>query len=361
MPSALQTAAGPGRVAAAAAALRRRLPRDAAFVALLNTAIAALLTVGGGTGFLANFVYSQVIGFALLLLIDGGRLVLWPGRSPPVGPMAALVALAVPVGVAGGAAVARAILGEHVAPPAQALWTALAVAFAAAAAATYFFWTRERAGHLEAEAALGRARAAELERLAAEARFRQLAAQVEPHFLFNTLANLRALVETDPPRAVTMLDHLDGYLRASLAAARAARVPLGDECALVADYLAILAIRMGPRLAWRIDLPDDCAAAAVPPMLLQPLVENAVKHGLEPSAAGGTVTVRARREGATVVVDVADTGLGLDRARAARAGFGVASVRERLAATYGDAASLELGPGAGGGTLATVRFPLERA
>jgi signal transduction histidine kinase len=341
-----------------AAALKRRLPRDAAYIFLFNTAVAALLTLGGSASFWTNFVFSQSIGLALLFLIDGGRLVLWPGRAPPMLPMIGLVAASIPVAVLGGGLLARALLG---APRAgfggDALWATLAITLASAAFGTYFFWTRERSAHFAAEAAAGRLRGAELERQAAEARFRQLAAQIEPHFLFNTLANLRALIETDPPRAVAMLDHLDGYLRASLAAARTPRVPLADECALLASYLEIVAIRMGARLAWRIDVPATLGRIAVPPMLLQPLVENAVKHGIEPNPAGGEVTVAARREEATLVLEIADTGLGLGGASAGT-GFGVASVRERLAATYGDAASLALESRAGGGTLATLRFPM---
>jgi len=341
-----------------AAALRRRLPRDAAYTIVFNTLVAALLTLGGGSGFWSNFVYSQSIGLSLLLLIDGGRLVLWPGRAPPMLPMIALVAASIPVAVLGGALLASALVGTRASLPRPgALWASLAVTVSAAAVGTYFFWTRERSAHLAAEAAAGRARGAELERQAAEARFRQLAAQIEPHFLFNTLANLRALIETDPPRAIVMLDHLDGYLRASLAASRTHRVPLADECALLASYLEIVAIRMGARLAWRIDVPAALGRITVPPMLLQPLVENAVKHGIEPNPAGGEVTVAARREEATLVLEIADTGLGLGGASTGT-GFGVASVRERLAATYGEAASLALEPRAGGGTLATLRIPM---
>ena len=363
MPSALQPPAdpAPGRAEAVAAALKRRLPRHAAYTVAFNTLVAALLTLGGQTGFWTNFVYSQSIGLALLLLIDGGRLALWPGREPPVAPMIGLVAFAIPVSVLGGGLLAQALLG--VPRPMQgsnALLATLAITLAAATFATFFFWTRERGAHLAAEAAAERLRGTELARQAAEARFRQLAAQIEPHFLFNTLANLRALIETDPPRAVAMLDHLDGYLRASLAASRTARVPLADECALLANYLEIVAIRMGARLAWQIDVPDALRRISVPPMLLQPLVENAVKHGIEPDPAGGKVTVTARREGATLAVDVADTGLGLGGASGGT-GFGVASVRERLAASFGDAASLTLGPRAGGGTLATIRLPMSDA
>jgi len=357
----LDADAEPRSNASIAAALRRRLPRDAAYTVVFNTAVAALLTLGGRNDFWTNFVYSQSIGLGLLLLIDGGRLVLWPGRRPSVVPMIGLSALSVPVAVVGGGLLAGALLGTGAGwARIDAIWGSLAIAVAGAAFGTYFFWTRERSAHIAAEAAAGRLRGAELERQAAEARFRQLAAQIEPHFLFNTLANLRALIETDPPRAVAMLDHLDGYLRASLAASRTARVPLAEECALLRSYLEIVAVRMGPRLAWRIDIPGDLAGVSVPPMLLQPLVENAVKHGLEPNPSGGEVTVSARRDGTALVVEVADTGLGLGGATEGT-GFGVASVRERLAAAYGEAASFTLEPGVRAGVRATMRLPIGAA
>jgi LytS/YehU family sensor histidine kinase len=200
-------------------------------------------------------------------------------------------------------------------------------------------------------------RSAALEQQSAEARFRLLAAQVEPHFLFNTLANLRALIETDPPRAVAMLDHLDGYLRASLAAAREPWASLGAELERLGDYLSIVAIRMGPRLMWRLDLPAELAHVRVPPMLLQPLVENAIRHGLEPKAEGGEVVVAARARGDALVIEVTDTGLGPGAVENPGTGVGVPTVRERIAASYGSDASLVLAARAAGGTCVTLVLP----
>jgi LytS/YehU family sensor histidine kinase len=129
--------------------------------------------------------------------------------------------------------------------------------------------------------------------LLTEARLKLLEAQLEPHMMFNTLANLRVLIATDPPRAQAMLDHLIAYLRATLGGARAALHPLADEFARLADYLEIMAVRMGPRLAFALDLPEALRGVPVPPLLLQPLVENAIRHGLEPQVAGGHIGVRA--------------------------------------------------------------------
>ena len=364
MPSALQPPADPalGRAEAIAAALKRRLPRDSAYTFVFNGVVAALLTLGGGGSFWTNFVYSQAIGLALLVLIDGGRLAFWPGREPPVVPMIGLVAVSIPVAVIGGGLLAAALVGApRTGLGSGALWATLAITVAAAGFATYFFWTRERNAHFAAETAAERLRGTELARQAAEARFRQLAAQIEPHFLFNTLANLRALIETDPPRAVAMLDHLDGYLRASLAASRAGRVPLADECALIASFLEILAIRMGPRLAWRIDVPAALGEIAVPPMLLQPLVENAVKHGVEPKVGPAHIEVSAERTAdGRLAITVADDGVGFGGASAG-SGLGLANLRERLAQLYGDRAELTLRARPAGGVAATLTLPLDGA
>jgi LytS/YehU family sensor histidine kinase len=178
--------------------------------------------------------------------------------------------------------------------------------------------------------------------------------------LFNTLANLRVLIGIDPPRAQLMLDRLIGFLRATLNASRATMQPLSAEFARVADYAALMQIRMGERLQPQLDLPADLAALPVPPLLLQPLVENAIKHGLEPHVGGGRLVVSAARDGAQLVLRVRDTGAGLQTTPADGTRFGLQQVRERIATLYGDAASLELGPAgdAEGGALAIVRLPM---
>jgi sensor histidine kinase YesM len=207
------------------------------------------------------------------------------------------------------------------------------------------FWYRFTAnkGRLaEAEAARERERArnVELERLALDAQLRSLQAQIEPHFLFNTLANVVSLIDSAPDKARGMLERLIDLLRASLAASRGQRTALAQECALVRAYLDILSIRMGERLAYRIDVPAELAAVSLPPLTLQPLVENAIRHGLEPKLAGGSVTIAARRTGDSVEVIIDDDGLGFSDN--AGAGVGLANVRERLAGLYGERARLAI-------------------
>jgi LytS/YehU family sensor histidine kinase len=179
--------------------------------------------------------------------------------------------------------------------------------------------------------------------------------------LFNTLANLRVLIGVDPPRAQAMLDRLIAFLRATLGASRAGMHTLAAEFDRLADYLALMAVRMGPRLEVRFDLPDELRDQPVPALLLQPLVENCVRHGLEPKVEGGRIEIVARLQAGALVLTVSDTGVGLDHGAANDGtGFGTTQVRQRLTALYGGRASfsLETAPGGVAGTLARIRLPL---
>jgi LytS/YehU family sensor histidine kinase len=177
--------------------------------------------------------------------------------------------------------------------------------------------------------------------------------------LFNTLANLRVLIGTDPVRATAMLDRLNDFLRATLTASRteasAGRHTLADEFARLRDYLELMAVRMGPRLRYTLDLPAALAAQPVPPLLLQPLVENSIRHGLEPGLQGGEIRVVARHEGADLVLEVSDTGVGCEPSPTP--GFGLSQVRERLATAYPGRAQLDWQGRPGEGTRALLTLP----
>ncbi len=223
------------------------------------------------------------------------------------------------------------------------------------------FIPRERAAHAQAAFERERARVAAAEREATLARLKLLEAQVEPHFLYNTLANAMSLVDSDPAAAKRMLERLIALLRAAAASAEAT-VTLGRQAELVGAYLDILALRMGSRLAWSIDVPPDLAALPVAPMLLQPVVENAVKHGLEPKLDGGRVDVTARRDGSRLELTVTDTGLGFRSTRdPASTGLGLRNLRARLAALYGGSGTLTIEDRPPSGTRVTVSIPLPAA
>ena len=194
-----------------------------------------------------------------------------------------------------------------------------------------------------------------LDRKMAEARLQVLQAQIEPHFLFNTLANVRRLYQTDAARGRSMLDHLMRYLEVALPRMREHRSTLAGDVTLIESYLEVQRIRMGRRLAFEIDVPVELRPLEVPPMMLLTLVENAIKHGLNPLPEGGSVRVQARREGELLCIEVADSGRGFHATSGG--GTGLANIRTRLAAMHGDAASLALAENYPRGVTSTLRLP----
>ncbi len=217
-----------------------------------------------------------------------------------------------------------------------------------------FFW-REREAVAIASLAIERERTQRIEREATFANLRALQAQIEPHFLFNTLANVTSLIDPDPAMAKRMLESFIRFLRASLAATRSHSTTLAAEAELIASYLDVLQIRMGPRLRYTVDVPPELHAFSVAPMLLQPVVENAIRHGLEPKVDGGSVRFSARREAADVVIEISDSGVGF--APTTRGGVGLTNLRDRLRLIYGDRASLTVGERGGGGAAVALRIP----
>ena len=197
-----------------------------------------------------------------------------------------------------------------------------------------------------------------LRRQVAEAQLKTLQAQVEPHFLFNTLAAVEHLTETDPPRATIMLQHLISFLRGALPDMRGHDTTLGREADLCKDYLAIMQIRMEDRLTVTLDIPESLRCLTFPPMMLQSLVENSIKHGLEPKPEGGTLVMSARLQENRLRVTVADTGLGI--ADSAPQGIGLSNIRDRLKRLYGATAALVLAPNAPAGAHITIEIPNEQ-
>jgi signal transduction histidine kinase len=214
---------------------------------------------------------------------------------------------------------------------------------------------REREAQASAQALAFALERETLERQAADAQLAVLRSQVEPHFLFNTLANVQALVENGSSRAAPVLASLIAYLRASMPRLGGGSPTLGEEAALVRAYLELMQMRMPDRLAFRIDVDPALADLRLPPLTLHTLVENAVRHGIDPSEEGGSIEVGARREAdGAVRLWVADTGRGLDENRTP--GTGLANLRQRLASVFGPAASLELQAIAPHGVRAEIRL-----
>lgn len=302
-------------------------------------------------------VYSFCIGTSCWLLIDFGRH-LFPSAQGSDWPKGLAGVLLPAVGIALGYAIGTTlgdlwfgwsswdnISGQQLAL--SALMTAVI-----GTVVTYYFYSQGKSTFLEQKIT-------ESNRLATESRLKLLETQLEPHMLFNTLANLRVLIAIDPPRAQDMLDRMVAYLRATLSASRASNHALKLEFDRLRDYLELMAVRMGPRLQFELDLPADLADQNVPSLLLQPLVENSIKHGLEPKVEGGRITVRARRAANNMLsLEVTDSGVGFDSEAPASNGFGLAQVRERLAVAYDAQGGVEQTSTPGQGATTLVHLPL---
>jgi LytS/YehU family sensor histidine kinase len=213
----------------------------------------------------------------------------------------------------------------------------------------------KRKAELDAAAAGRQADLANMERKLTEAQMATLQAQVEPHFLFNTLALIGQLIETDPPEAARIHAHLIDYLRATLPQMRAGGGTLGKQLELARAYLAIMQARMKERLTVKFEVPDFLGSAPFPPMMLLILIENSIKHGLEPKIEGGRIEIRAKVVHATLHVDVRDNGIGFNLH--ADEGVGLANIRERLRLLYGSSAELVIEAPPEGGALTSVRIP----
>jgi signal transduction histidine kinase len=205
------------------------------------------------------------------------------------------------------------------------------------------------------------AEAESLKRQVVEARMAAMQAQVEPHFLFNTLASIDHLIETDPPRASQMQKNLIALLRASMPTMRETSDggprDLGRELAVVRPYVEILKVRMEERLDALIDVPDGLLSAEFPAMMIQTLVENSIRHGLEPKAEGGQLRVKAEIVHGKLAVTVADTGVGFGQAATSGTGVGLANIRERLQLLHGPQASLTVTANQPSGTVVTITVP----
>ncbi len=345
------------------------LARDLVYTFIWNCALGVLFWAFGSmfrphglalSSLLSALVFANAIGYTLhVMFLATGRAGIdrWARNRGPAVAAAYYTVISTLGAVVGFSIVASFYDARMFAWLRQSRWVAaLAVSSALISliiAAIYA--ARERETRAQAASERERLRMERAEREAALANVRALQAQIEPHFLFNTLANVESLVDSDPPRARHMLASFNRFLRSSLAATRTERTTLGAEAELIASYLEVLQVRMGTRLRFRVDVPAELRGFELPPMLLQPVVENAIRHGLEPKVEGGEVVVGARREGATVRIEVADTGVGF--APTTRGGVGLTNVRDRLRLLYGAAGSLAIGENEPAGTRVILTLP----
>jgi len=316
-----------------------------------NTLIAGFLTLlDFGHGFVSNLIYSHSIGLSILLL---SRLAIYFTPYNHIRTAAAF--LAIVLGSAQGLMLGHLLDSAHGQKDFMLSLKAVGIGLFFGLIGTIYYHLRERAATLQSTLKTRELQQLEAERRSIEAQLKMLQAQIEPHFLFNTLANLAGLIEADPKLAMRLLEALNRYLRASLTRTRAEGGTLGDEMDLLAAYLDVLKIRLGPRLEFGIAVSPAQRALPFPPMLLQPLVENAIRHGIEPQVAGGRIDISASHQAGQLEIQVRDSGAGFGEAPGN--GIGLSNIRARLAALFGEAGHLDIAEHADGGVLATLRIP----
>jgi sensor histidine kinase YesM len=326
------------------------------YTLLFNTIIAVFLTVIQiGKGFIVNLIFSQCIGFSICSCVLLCYRFFQPKR-PAV--YAILVAPALFIGTIVGSFIGSVASGLNptILFDRQGFFgqiLLLGVLFGSII--TYFFSSRERIAASEARAQEEKIKRLTGEKQVAEANLKMLQAQIEPHFLFNTLSNVVSLLDSDPPKAKSMLADFVQYLRASLSKMRGEATTLGQEMDLICAYLNINKIRMGGRLRYQIEIPTAMSDLPFPPMLIQPLVENAIKHGLEPMVEGGEISICGEEKDGVLRLAVVDSGRGFTREP--DIGMGLANIRERLQSLYGSGARLIIEENQPHGVKAAIEVP----
>ncbi len=305
-------------------------------------------------GWIDHLADQSIVGACILAAVGLASAVV---PANPVG-RHALVLAAIAVGALVGESLVllRLPLPEDVSAGAV-LFAKSARWLAIGALAYWFLVLRRQAAQAAAQAHDSDLNRIQIELQLTQARLQSLRAYIEPHFLFNTLANVHQLYRTEPERGRTMLAHFITYARAALPRMRDDTTSLRQDVELARAYLGVLQVRMGPRLQVRFDVPDEVAALAFPPLALSTLTENAIKHGLNPIPEGGAIEISAWVLDGMLTVRVADTGAGL-RADSGT-GCGLANLRARLAGLYGDAASLALEANVPRGIRASISVPTE--
>ena len=335
---------------------QKSLIRSFLYTILFNTIIACFLTViKFGEGLYYNFIISQCIGLSICSCV---LIALHVFKTTRPALQTTLVAMALLIGTTFGSflgAVASGLNPTFFFENFGFFFQILFLSVMFGAIITYIFTSRERIVASEAQIQEEKIKRLISEKKAAEANLKLLQAQIEPHFLFNTLSNVLSLLDTNPNKGKSMLVDFIQYLRASLSKIREEKATLGQEMEMIRAYLSIFKVRMGDRLHYKIDLPNNLKAISFPPMLIQPLVENAIKHGLEPKVDGGEILIRAIKKDGILHLEVVDTGMGFNAER--ESGMGLSNIRERLFSLYGNNGRLVLEENSPRGLKATIEVP----
>ncbi|MCX5812410.1 MAG: histidine kinase [Proteobacteria bacterium] len=338
----------------------RHILLDYLYTIIISVLIALFLTIVGiSKPFLPNLVMSLSFGVSICTLIILLFLLFNPGQGKAL-PIVFILAAGVIGGNIIGSQAGPFILRHFFSINIDVLQEGhhlktVVMALVFGGAATYFFYSRAQLKSVSEAAEKERFNRLTSEKAVLEGNLRLLQAQIEPHFLFNTLSNVLSLIDTEPVKGKSMLMDLISYLRTSLSRTLPETTTLGQEIAMIKAYLNIQQIRMGERLSFTIDIPDTIREHPFPPMLLQPLVENAIKHGLEPSIDGGEILIKAIEVNNLIRVAVLDTGSGFSSEN--KTGVGIRNVRERIKLLYGEKGRFIIEENRPNGVRAIIEVP----
>ena len=341
-------------------AVINRMPMLKAFfyTAVFNTAIAIFLTfLEFGGRFVETFIMTQCIGMSIcacILIVH----FLFKSTKPFI--QMTTIFTAIIIGSIIGTLLGTVAAGIETSIFFQeySLFQMIILGIVFGTIITYFITSRETISTTKVLVQEERIKRLTSEKRAVESNLRLLQAQIEPHFLFNTLSNILSLLETDLKKGKYMLEDLIHYLRTSLSQTRSDTTTIGQEIEMIRSYMNIFKVRMGDRLQYQIDVPDNMKDIPFPPMLIQPLVENAIKHGLEPKIEGGDVFIRGEENKETLRLEIVDTGVGFYEE--SDPGTGLSNIRERLQSIYGDKSSLILEDNQPCGLKAIIEVPYAR-
>ena len=313
-----------------------------------------------------HLISSNIIGFSICLICIGFSSFTKNWRQ-----LVLVLVFAVPVGVFVGRVLAQHYLGwqVHSLPRFLAqlflrlpenIMTMTSTALVVGSVVTFLIYVKARHDYMVRRTEIEALRAAAQEGALNKAMLQRLQAQIEPHFLFNTLATLDGLIEKEPQHARNLLEKMTDYLRVTLERTRRDDSTLADELHVLRGYLGIMEARLGARLTWRVDVSGELEAMIFPPMLLQPLIENAITHGIEANEEGGSVSVHITRRGENIELQVIDTGFGLqNKGPLPGHGIGLTNVRDRLHTLFGEAARLDLFANQPKGVIARIIIPCQ--
>jgi len=336
----------------------RNVLKDLVYTIIISAVIAVFLTLTGITtkSFVINLIVSQSFGLSIFSIII---FLLWIFKPEKTAPLAFIVLIGIASGILIGLQIGPFVLLRIFSivlwQQEKSLLQPIILGITFGSVATYFFYAKARLRVSMGELQQERIKRLSSEKEALEANLRLLQAQIEPHFLFNTLSNVLSLIDTDPANGKSMLVDLIHYLRTSLSRTFPDPITLDQEMDMIKAYLNIQKIRMGERLNFKIELPDAVSKHSFPPMLLQPLVENALKHGLEPKMEGGEIMIKATEEEDLIRVEVMDTGCGFSSLH--NAGVGIGNVKERIKSLYGEKGRFIIEENKPNGVRAIIEVP----